>query len=92
MAKDELARGIPTQGRSKSYKRRGIYFLKKKNGGKFPQHEKQQKPEAAAKAGPKFYPAGLMLRSLLDDTMQLTGLKAGRLSNSWLLQMMSRSL
>lgn len=61
MVKKDLAKGISEQGRSKSYKRRGIYFLKKKNGGKFPQHEKQQKPEAAAKAAPKFYPAGAVL-------------------------------
>lgn len=54
----ELARGISAQGRSKSYKRRGIYFLKKKNGGEFPKHEKKQKPEQAPAKASKFYPAG----------------------------------
>ena len=54
----ELARGIPAQGRSKSYKRRGIHFLKKKNNGEFPKHEKQQKKETPSKQS-KFYPAGV---------------------------------
>jgi hypothetical protein len=45
----ELARGIGREGRSKTYKRRGLWAIKKKNGGKFPVHEKKQKtaePEA----------------------------------------------
>jgi large subunit ribosomal protein L6e len=39
----ELARGISALGRSKTYKRRGLWAIKKKNGGKFPVHEKQAK-------------------------------------------------
>lgn len=39
----ELARGIGREGRSKTYKRRGLWAIKKKNGGKFPVHEKKQK-------------------------------------------------
>lgn len=54
MAK-ELARGITAQGRSKSYHRRGLWAIKKKNGGKFPVHAKQEKPEAAATRAPRFY-------------------------------------
>ncbi|DBA78202.1 TPA: hypothetical protein ACH3X2_008163 [Trebouxia sp. C0005] len=53
----ELARGISAHGRSRSYKRRGIYFLKKKNNGEFPKHEKKQKTEEAPSKAPKFYPA-----------------------------------
>ena len=43
----ELARGIG-QGRSKSYHRRGVWAVKKKNGGKLPVHPK--KAAAPAKA------------------------------------------
>lgn len=39
----ELARGIGREGRSKTYKRRGLWAIKKKNGGKFPVHEKMEK-------------------------------------------------
>ncbi|KAL0030372.1 hypothetical protein WJX77_012601 [Trebouxia sp. C0004] len=53
----ELARGISAHGRSRSYKRRGIHFLKKKNNGEFPKHEKKQKTEEAPSKAPKFYPA-----------------------------------
>lgn len=57
----ELAKGVSAQGRSKSYKRRGIFFLKKKNGGEFPTHEKKQKPEQAPTKASKFYAAGAVL-------------------------------
>lgn len=43
----ELARGIG-DGRSKSYHRRGVWAVKKKNGGKLPVHPK--KAAAPAKA------------------------------------------
>ena len=52
-----LARGIESQGRSKSYHRRGIWAIKKKNGGKFPSHPKQEKPAAAAEKVHKPCPA-----------------------------------
>ena len=62
----ELARGISAQGRSKSYKKRGLHFIKKKNGGKFPQHAKKEKAaEAPAKAS-KFYPAGCSCGAMLS--------------------------
>lgn len=54
----ELARGISGQGRSKSYKKRGLHFIKEKNGGKFPQHAKKEKAAEAPAKAPKFYPAG----------------------------------
>lgn len=41
-------------GRAKTYKRRGLAFIKKKNKGKFPVHPKQKKEEAAP-AATKFY-------------------------------------
>lgn len=49
-----VAAGLESQGRAKTYKRRGLAFIKKKNGGKFPVHPKQMKEEAAAST-PKFY-------------------------------------
>jgi hypothetical protein len=41
----EVLPGLSAAGRSKTYKRRGLWALKKKNGGKFPVH-----PKKAAKA------------------------------------------
>ena len=45
----ELVPGIGAQGRSKTYKRRGLWAIKAKNGGKFPSHPKKEKPEEPAK-------------------------------------------
>lgn len=39
----ELAPGISALGRSKQYKRRGLWAIKKANGGQFPVHEKKAK-------------------------------------------------
>ena len=52
-----IARGITAHGRSKTYKRRGLWAIKKKHGGKFPTTPKQKKPEDAATKAPRFYPA-----------------------------------
>ena len=41
------ARGISSEGRSKTYKRRGLWAIKKKHGGEFPKHEKKEKPAEA---------------------------------------------
>lgn len=41
-------RGISAQGRSKTYKRRGLWAIKKKHGGKFPEHAKKEQAAAAA--------------------------------------------
>src|SRR5690348_12454003 len=35
----------------------GLFALKKKNGGKFPQHAKADKPAPAEGKAPRFYPA-----------------------------------
>lgn len=56
MAVEELMRGVTKDNRSTSYKRRRLFAVKKKNGGKFPVHAKQEKPvEKASKS--RFYPA-----------------------------------
>jgi large subunit ribosomal protein L6e len=52
-----VAQGITAHGRSQTYKRRGLFALKKKNGGKFPVHAKAQKPAPAEGKAPRFYPA-----------------------------------
>ena len=52
-----VAQGITAVGRSKTYKRRGLFALKKKNKGKFPVHPKKAAAPAAATKGPRFYPA-----------------------------------
>lgn len=44
----ELARGISAEGRSKTYKRRCVWAVKKKNGGKFPTFPKKEKEAPAA--------------------------------------------
>jgi large subunit ribosomal protein L6e len=45
----EMARGLAdSQGRSKSYHRRGLWAVKAKNGGKFPTHPKQVGPSPSA--------------------------------------------
>ncbi|KAK9789543.1 hypothetical protein WJX73_002844 [Symbiochloris irregularis] len=49
--------GISAEGRSKTYKSRGLWAIKKKHGGKFPSHPKQEKAPVAAAKAPKYYPA-----------------------------------
>ena len=39
-------RGISEKGRSATYKKRGLWAIKKKHGGKFPKQDKQAKKEA----------------------------------------------
>jgi len=77
-----LARGIESQGRSKSYHRRGIWAIKKKNGGKFPNHPKQEKSEKAAEKAPRFYPADdvkkpLKRRAIKKPTKLRASIKPG---------------
>lgn len=52
----QLARGISKVGRGKNYHRRGLWALKKKNGGKFPAAAVKPKAETKAAKTPKFYP------------------------------------
>lgn len=56
MAVDELMRGVTKDCRSKSYKRRRLWAVKKKNKGQFPVHPKQEKPEEPTPKT-RFYPA-----------------------------------
>ena len=42
------APGVSAQGRSKTYKRRGLWAIKKKHGGEFPKHPKQEKAASPA--------------------------------------------
>jgi len=53
-----IASGLSAHGRSKTYKRRGLWNIKKKHGGKFPSTPKKQAVAAAASTkAPRFYPA-----------------------------------
>eukprot|EP00798_Chlamydomonas_sp_ICE-L_P029757 gene29757-5174_t len=52
-----VAAGITAAGRSQTYKRRGLFALKKKNGGKFPVHAKKVVAPAAKTKASRFYPA-----------------------------------
>jgi len=74
----ELASGISAHGRSKSYHRRGLWAIKKKNGGKFPVHPKQEKAAAAEGKAPRFYPAEDAQKPLKRRNVQ----KAARLRSS----------
>ncbi|KAL6758754.1 ribosomal protein L6 component of cytosolic 80S ribosome and 60S large subunit [Haematococcus lacustris] len=53
----EVAAGISALGRSKTYKRRAVWAVKKKNGGQFPVHSKAEAEAAPAVRAPRFYPA-----------------------------------
>ncbi|GBF91575.1 60S ribosomal protein L6 [Raphidocelis subcapitata] len=52
-----IAKGITAHGRSKTYKRRGLWAIKKKHGGKFPAKPAAKKAEAPAGKAPRLYPA-----------------------------------
>ena len=53
----ELIPGVLKCSRSQMYHKRGLWAIKAKNGGKFPQHEKAAAAPAAEEKPPKFYPA-----------------------------------
>eukprot|EP00899_Mesostigma_viride_P023387 jgi/Mesvir1/4232/Mv22203-RA.1 len=50
-------RGVGRFSRSKMYHKRGLWALKKKNGGKFPEHKPAAKAPVAEQKTPRFYPA-----------------------------------
>ncbi|KXZ42930.1 hypothetical protein GPECTOR_110g222 [Gonium pectorale] len=52
-----IARGITAEGRAKTYKRKALWAIKKKNGGKFPTHPKKAAPAPVEGKAPRFYPA-----------------------------------
>lgn len=65
-----IARGLSGEGRSKTYKRRGLWAIKKKHGGKFPVHAKPEAAEAAATKGPRFYPADDVKKPLSKNVVR----------------------
>jgi large subunit ribosomal protein L6e len=66
----ELAKGISALGRAKTYKRRGLWALKKKNGGKFPEHPKAPAAAAPASKAPRFYPADDVKKPLAKNVVR----------------------
>ena len=55
--KKELIREVGRFSSSKTYHKRGIWALKEKNRGSFPQHAKQSRVPKSDEKAPKFYPA-----------------------------------
>ncbi|KAL7128487.1 hypothetical protein ABFS83_14G320500 [Erythranthe nasuta] len=53
----ELIPGVRKISRSQMYHKRGLWAIKAKNGGKFPQHDKAAAATPAVEKPPKFYPA-----------------------------------
>ncbi|KAL3641453.1 60S ribosomal protein L6-3 [Castilleja foliolosa] len=53
----ELIPGVRKVSRSQMYHKRGLWAIKAKNGGKFPQHAKADAVAAVVEKPPKFYPA-----------------------------------
>ena len=52
-----VAKGLTAHGRSKTYKRRGLWAIKKKHGGKFPVTKPKAKAAEPAPKAPRLYPA-----------------------------------
>ncbi|KAH6789023.1 Ribosomal protein L6 family protein [Perilla frutescens var. frutescens] len=53
----ELIPGVRKVSRSQMYHKRGLWAIKAKHGGKFPQHNKAASAPALEEKAPKFYPA-----------------------------------
>ncbi|KAM3328065.1 60S ribosomal protein L6 [Capsicum galapagoense] len=65
-----LINGIGKFSRSKMYHKKGLWAIKKKNGGKFPTHPKSTAavapPSTAAVKPPNFYPADDVAKPLIN--------------------------
>ncbi|KAJ8748763.1 hypothetical protein K2173_011318 [Erythroxylum novogranatense] len=62
----DLIRGIGKYSKAQMYHKRGLWAIKAKNGGVFPNHHPQPKPAAPADNLPKFYPADDIKKPLLN--------------------------
>jgi large subunit ribosomal protein L6e len=66
-----IASGLSAHGRSKTYKRRGLWNIKKKHGGKFPSTPKKQAAAGAgSKKAPRFYPAEDVAKPLAHNAVR----------------------
>ncbi|KAF8060546.1 RPL6 [Scenedesmus sp. PABB004] len=67
----EIARGVFKEGRSRKYHTKGLWALKKKNGGKFPVTAKKAPAAApAATKAPRFYPADDVPKPLAHNAVR----------------------
>lgn len=62
----ELIPGLGKFSRSKMYHKKGLWAIKKKNGGTFPSHSKKPTTAAPAIKPPKFYPADDVAKPLVN--------------------------
>ncbi|GER34224.1 60S ribosomal protein L6, partial [Striga asiatica] len=62
----ELIPGVRKVSRSQMYHKRGLWAIKAKNGGKFPQHEKATAAPPVVEKPPKFYPADDVKKPLIN--------------------------
>lgn len=67
-----IASGLSAAGRSKTYKRRGLWAIKKKHGGKFPTAPKKAEvaEEQQSKKTPRFYPADDVAKPLAHNAVR----------------------
>eukprot|EP00775_Hariotina_reticulata_P008076 gene8076-8271_t len=66
-----IANGLSAHGRSKTYKRRGLWAIKKKHGGKFPTTQKKAaEAEAKSTKAPRFYPADDVAKPLAHNAVR----------------------
>jgi len=69
MVNAPLSQGIGKHGRAKSYHRRGLWAIKKKNGGKFPVHPKKGAAAIPSVKTAKFYPADDVPKPLAKNSV-----------------------
>lgn len=62
----ELIRGVGKFSRSKMYHKKGLWAIKKKNGGALPVHPKKPAVAPVAEKPPKFYPADDVKKPLVN--------------------------